>query len=480
MNQHRIKKARLLAATIVLFSGNPSFARIPEPDVIYYGDAIMNGVPFTAGNTGVQIRAEVNGIPLVTYSMGDIPSVGDRYVLYIPMDSLSPPEPDTAQEGDMALFYLSTGGQDFHVATVTLGPRGSVTQFTLDATDSDNDGLSNSVDDDDDNDGLPDQFELQYGLNPLDASDALLDWDLDGITTLAEYQNGTNPNSFDSDGDGIDDDQELNQGRDPLQPDLPVDLRPGLNLFALPVAPTNGLTSADVLTALGPAANSISRFDSGGTTVEKTTLVNGSIGGPVFMIVEGEGYLLDMNQNYQQLWSGPYSLVVPDLLIGLNIVTFASAPEGLTAQLLIEQVVSPGAIASIQRFNRDSGRFEAAVYDSVQGFAAGFNFPIMRGEAYLISMSQNVNGTGLPQAPEVTISDPVLGLATTSATIDVIGTVDDSNAQVLVNGIAANVAGGIYIANGIPLSLGINTLTVVAEDLLGLKGRTARRIVRNP
>ena len=49
------------------------------------------------------------------------------------------------------------------------------------------------LDQDDDNDGMPDTFEVQYNLNPLDASDADNDSDTDGHTNLEEYQAGTNP-----------------------------------------------------------------------------------------------------------------------------------------------------------------------------------------------------------------------------------------------------------------------------------------------
>ena len=50
---------------------------------------------------------------------------------------------------------------------------------------------------DGDSDGLPDQWERAYGLNPLNASDAALDSDGDGLTNLQEYQLGTNPNVAD-------------------------------------------------------------------------------------------------------------------------------------------------------------------------------------------------------------------------------------------------------------------------------------------
>jgi hypothetical protein len=45
-----------------------------------------------------------------------------------------------------------------------------------------------------DNDGMPDAWETQYGLNPNDPSDATQDKDGDGVTNLQEYLAGTNPN----------------------------------------------------------------------------------------------------------------------------------------------------------------------------------------------------------------------------------------------------------------------------------------------
>ena len=58
--------------------------------------------------------------------------------------------------------------------------------------DTDNDGLTNDVDPDDDNDGMPDIWELTYGFNPL-VNDANGDLDGDGLTNLQEYTRGSNP-----------------------------------------------------------------------------------------------------------------------------------------------------------------------------------------------------------------------------------------------------------------------------------------------
>ncbi|MCC7373264.1 MAG: lamin tail domain-containing protein [Verrucomicrobiales bacterium] len=46
---------------------------------------------------------------------------------------------------------------------------------------------------DSDRDGLPDDWELRFGLNPADPADALADTDGDGLTNLEEYQRTSDP-----------------------------------------------------------------------------------------------------------------------------------------------------------------------------------------------------------------------------------------------------------------------------------------------
>ncbi|MFO8051630.1 MAG: hypothetical protein R6V01_08035 [Thermoplasmatota archaeon] len=69
--------------------------------------------------------------------------------------------------------------------------------------DTDFDGLYDHEDNDDDGDGMPDQWENENGLDPLDPSDAHLDPDRDGTSNLEEYLRGTDPRHDDRDvGDG--------------------------------------------------------------------------------------------------------------------------------------------------------------------------------------------------------------------------------------------------------------------------------------
>jgi len=59
--------------------------------------------------------------------------------------------------------------------------------------DCDSDGLPDSSDPDDDNDGIPDVWELLFNMAVCDASDAALDLDGDGCTALQEYLADTDP-----------------------------------------------------------------------------------------------------------------------------------------------------------------------------------------------------------------------------------------------------------------------------------------------
>ncbi|MEM7585286.1 MAG: hypothetical protein AAF560_17985 [Acidobacteriota bacterium] len=60
--------------------------------------------------------------------------------------------------------------------------------------DNDDDTIADVLDFDDDNDGMPDWWEVLNGLDPLDPADADADPDMDGATNLEEFLAGTDPN----------------------------------------------------------------------------------------------------------------------------------------------------------------------------------------------------------------------------------------------------------------------------------------------
>ena len=71
---------------------------------------------------------------------------------------------------------------------------------------------------DSDNDGLPDDWEIE-NFGDLDETDSG-DFDVDGLTNLQEFNTGANPKLADTDGDGLDDGPEFNvHNTDPLDDD---------------------------------------------------------------------------------------------------------------------------------------------------------------------------------------------------------------------------------------------------------------------
>ena len=73
----------------------------------------------------------------------------------------------------------------------------------------------------------------------------------------------------------------------------------------------------------------------------------------------------------------------------------------------------------------------------------------------------------LPSLPSLIINNPADGIVVGGSPITVSGFVGDPTATVLVNGVTASVTGGVFLANGIALQEGTNTITVSGTDSQG-------------
>ena len=98
-----------------------------------------------------------------------------------------------------------------------------------------------------DGDGMSDDYERLFGLDPNNPLDAADDPDNDGLTNLQESRLGTNPHLADTDGDGLPDGLEVRIGSNPLVADTDGDgLLDGAEV-SLGTSPVNADTDGDTI-----------------------------------------------------------------------------------------------------------------------------------------------------------------------------------------------------------------------------------------
>ncbi len=190
-----------------------SFSLGPDPiepsEILDAELTIGNPSGSTTGNLSLRVLwpEELNSSPVVTGG-GDCPGFCDtgEYLLW----NLGPLGPggqidlgfsenlrSSVADGRMVPIEIELLEAGLPVRTV------SKSLVVSPFVDTDDDGIADVLDPDDDNDGMPDWWENANGLNPLNPADANGDPDGDGLTNLEEFLLGRDPNVFDLFFDGF-------------------------------------------------------------------------------------------------------------------------------------------------------------------------------------------------------------------------------------------------------------------------------------
>lgn len=103
------------------------------------------------------------------------------------------------QSGNHVAFII-TGVGDHYARAWDYGDENQAPRLVVEMVvpneellDSDADGVVNYLDEDDDNDGSPDALEIQYGFDPLDPNDSIVDDDGDGFSLIQEAIGASDP-----------------------------------------------------------------------------------------------------------------------------------------------------------------------------------------------------------------------------------------------------------------------------------------------
>lgn len=339
----------------------------------------------------------------------------------------------------------------------------------VDQTDIDGDGIGNICDLDNDNDGLSDIYEATVTLtNHLSA-----DSDGDGISDGDE----------DFDMDGRSNLGELSLGSNPVQPDLDYGL--GLNLLNYPVQVPLNMSAFGLMTQLGGDANlqKIMRFNTSIGEWETAEYIDTVASGTDFPIVDSEGYFVVFGNNVPWTYIGNGICEGLSLDAGVNVIGLNCVPQATTAYQLLELLGGPTEVSSVQRYDRETSRFQSATYEA--GMPAGSDFALTNNEAYVVHMKTSVlNGGFAVQQPSITINSHVNNQTVSVPTITLSGLVSDPASVVTVNGQVANVTlenGFGRFTSAVNLVEGLNTITVFTRGANNLTdSRTITIVLATP
>lgn len=211
---------------------------------------------------------------------------------------------------------------------------------------------------DDDEDGLPNDFEIVNGLDPNDPVDALEDIDMDKLNNLGEFGSGTDLRIADTDNDGLDDGEEVNEtNTNPLLADSdgdllldPLEIAAGTNPDVFDDDLSTALSSIEVdpdtvvlsVSAIVPGADLVQQLSVTGNMIDGSvldltdhestnytssdlTVVNFGIEpGQIFPGVSGSAVITVTNSGFSDSSSVTVQSFDPLALSVLNIPGFAN------------------------------------------------------------------------------------------------------------------------------------------------------------
>jgi len=202
----------------------PTSVQTELNSIVVHNDVLAHRIFQRDGETAAQGALLLAEVDSGNYPITGWVETGDFAPwAFVNLDNIYSRETHTNLElaGGEGLTLTSIGGSlGFKLISVAIPPETGTIQ-TLQPLPSEE---QSTLAIDADNDEMFDDFEVTYGLDPLNASDAPLDPDSDGQSNLQEYQLGTNPRAADSDGDGCDDGVEVAGGRNPTILDPQGDL----------------------------------------------------------------------------------------------------------------------------------------------------------------------------------------------------------------------------------------------------------------
>ncbi|HSE19280.1 MAG TPA: beta-propeller fold lactonase family protein [Pyrinomonadaceae bacterium] len=327
-----------------------------------------------------------------------------------------------------------------------------------------------------DNDGMPNDYEVRNGLNPNFAGDAAQDADGDGRTNLQEFQGGTAPRDPDTDRDGISDGPNDPDGSGPIiaGPD-PQPLQPET------VPPTCVLTSP---------ANNATFFE--GETVTLRALANDNVAVSRVVFTSNGFSFSDASAPYEAPFTVPTGVTQVDLSatardIAGNVgicpaVTINVIPDPLTTVTgrVVDESLTPLSGATVSVLGKISttdaqGRFSIAGVSTVQGNLIVNATFIRQDNVTLTGMSAStmpVRGgttdvgdiTVRPHSDFVYINNNRLGINTVSAfSVDTDGLLTPIAGSPFATG-GSGVGSGFFAANRLITCVVGNFLYVVNEQ----------------